>query len=104
MRLNGKLREREREREREMELERVQAIACLSKCMDTIPAEYIRSENEQPAITTVPGVVLEVPVIDLHSGTENEENIIRLVAEAAGEWGLFQVNSVAEPLYIYIFF
>ena len=63
----------------------MQAIA--SVCMDAIPSEYIRAENEQPAITTVAGTVLEVPVIDM----DDEENLVRLIAEASREWGIFQV-------------
>lgn len=78
-----------------MEVERVQAIASLSKLHDTIPPEFIRSENEQPAITTVPGKLLEVPVIDLsHS---NEVDVVALVAEAGREWGLFQVVNHGIP-------
>uniref|UniRef100_A0A5B7AJS1 Putative flavonol synthase n=1 Tax=Davidia involucrata TaxID=16924 RepID=A0A5B7AJS1_DAVIN len=73
-----------------MEAVRVQAIASLSKCMDTIPSEFIRSENEQPAITTVHGMVLEVPVIDLGSWPD-EENLVRSIADASREWGIFQV-------------
>ncbi|KAA8546373.1 hypothetical protein F0562_002888 [Nyssa sinensis] len=72
-----------------MEAVRVQAIASLSKCMETIPSEFIRSENEQPAITTVHGILLEVPVIDL--GNPDEENLVRSIAEASREWGIFQV-------------
>ncbi|THG16089.1 hypothetical protein TEA_014811 [Camellia sinensis var. sinensis] len=74
-----------------MEVERVQAIAAsLSKCMDSIPAEYIRSETEQPAITTVKGKLLEVPVIDLGGGDRDEERVVRMVEEAGREWGIFQ--------------
>lgn len=42
-------------KEKVMEVGRVQAIATLSKFMDTIPAEYVRSENKHHAITTVQG-------------------------------------------------
>ncbi|XP_059630787.1 flavonol synthase/flavanone 3-hydroxylase-like [Cornus florida] len=72
-----------------MEVERVQAIASLSKFTDTIPSEYIRSENEQPAITTFHGVVLEVPLIDLSGPVD--ESLVRAIAEASREWGIFQV-------------
>lgn len=78
-----------------MEVERVQAIATMSKSMDTIPSEYIRSENEQPAMTTMQGVVLQVPVIDL--GLSDEENLVRLIAEASREWGIFQVVNHGIP-------
>nr|UXL73237.1 2-oxoglutarate-dependent dioxygenase GA 20-oxidase [Jasminum sambac] len=72
-----------------MEVDRVQAIASLSKKVDTIPSEFIRSENEQPAITTLHGVVLEVPVIDL--SITDEEKLVELIAEASEKWGIFQV-------------
>ncbi|KZV33040.1 flavonol synthase [Dorcoceras hygrometricum] len=72
-----------------MEVERVQSISHLSKHAGTIPPEFIRSENEQPAVTTLHGVSLQVPVIDLHSN--DEENLVKLVAEASKEWGIFQV-------------
>lgn len=78
-----------------MEVERVQEIASLSKCMDTIPSEYIRSENEQPAITTFHGVVLEVPVIDLSDPDEGK--IVGLISEASREWGIFQVVNHGIP-------
>uniref|UniRef100_A0A5B6YUN1 Putative flavonol synthase n=1 Tax=Davidia involucrata TaxID=16924 RepID=A0A5B6YUN1_DAVIN len=78
-----------------MEAVRVQAIASLSKCMDTIPSEFIRSENEQPAITTVHGMVLEVPVIDLSN--PDEENLVHSIAEASREWGIFQVVNHGIP-------
>lgn len=78
-----------------MEVERVQAIATMSKSMDTIPSEYIRSENEQPAMTTMQGVVLQVPVIDL--GSPDEENLVRLIVEASRDWGIFQVVNHGIP-------
>nr|Q9M547.1 RecName: Full=Flavonol synthase/flavanone 3-hydroxylase; Short=FLS [Eustoma grandiflorum]AAF64168.1 flavonol synthase [Eustoma grandiflorum] len=78
-----------------MEVQRVQEIASLSKVIDTIPAEYIRSENEQPVISTVHGVVLEVPVIDLSDS--DEKKIVGLVSEASKEWGIFQVVNHGIP-------
>ncbi|CAK9178219.1 unnamed protein product [Ilex paraguariensis] len=78
-----------------MEVERVQAIASQSKCMDTIPSEFIRLENEQPATTTLHGVVLEVPVIDLSHPDLGK--IVRSIAEASREWGLFQVVNHGIP-------
>lgn len=73
----------------------MQAISKMSKCMDTIPSEYIRSESEQPAVTTMHGVVLEVPVIDL--GSSNDENLVGLISEASREWGIFQVVNHGIP-------
>ncbi|XP_052201866.1 flavonol synthase/flavanone 3-hydroxylase-like [Diospyros lotus] len=81
-----------------MVVERVQDLASsLSRCLDNIPAEFIRSENEQPAVTTFHGKVLEVPVIDLGCGEEEEEEVVRLVAEAGREWGIFQVVNHGIP-------
>ncbi|KAL9270498.1 Flavonol synthase/flavanone 3-hydroxylase-like protein, partial [Drosera capensis] len=78
-----------------MEVERVQDIASLSMTINSIPLEYIRSENEQPAITTVHGSILEVPWIDLDD--PDEYNVIELVTKASSEWGLFQVVNHGIP-------
>ncbi|XP_010272845.1 PREDICTED: flavonol synthase/flavanone 3-hydroxylase [Nelumbo nucifera] len=78
-----------------MEVERVQAIASISKIIDTIPPEFIRSEREQPAVTTYSGPVPEVPVIDL--GNPDEESVVRAIAEASQEWGIFQVVNHGIP-------
>ena len=78
-----------------MEVERVQEIATLSNLKGTIPSEIIRLENEQPATTTLHGVVLEVPVIDL-SQTDNE-SLVDLVSKASKDWGLFQVVNHGIP-------
>lgn len=73
-----------------MEVERVQSIASLSKLSNTIPSQFIRSENEQPAVSTLHGAVLEVPVIDLGDASDDEKTT-RLISEASSEWGIFQV-------------
>ncbi|KAK6922943.1 Non-hem dioxygenase N-terminal domain [Dillenia turbinata] len=78
-----------------MEVERVQAIANLAMSMKTIPSEYIRSENEQPGITTVHGKDLEVPVIDFSD--PDEAKTIRSIAEASHDWGLFQIVNHGIP-------
>nr|AFJ44313.1 flavonol synthase [Lonicera japonica] len=75
-----------------MEVARVQAIASITKCMDTIPSEYIRSENEQPASTTLHGVLLQVPVIDI-----DDKNVVKLISDASKEWGIFQVINHGIP-------
>ncbi|KAL0351454.1 UNVERIFIED_CONTAM: Flavonol synthase/flavanone 3-hydroxylase [Sesamum calycinum] len=81
-----------------MEVERVQSIASLSKNTDTIPYEFIRSENEQPAATTLHGVVLEVPVIDLGlTDDSNGKMIVELISEASRDWGMFQVVNHGIP-------
>ncbi|KAL2232420.1 UNVERIFIED_CONTAM: Flavonol synthase/flavanone 3-hydroxylase [Sesamum indicum] len=75
-----------------MEVQRVQSVASLSKNTDTIPSEFIKSENEQPAATTLHGVVLEVPVIDIGlTDDSNEKMIVELISEASRDWGIFQV-------------
>lgn len=55
----------------------------------TIPAEFIRSENEQPGITTVHGKVLEVPTIDFSD--PDEEKLIVQITEASSNWGMYQI-------------
>lgn len=76
-----------------METERVQNIA--STFEDTIPEAFIRSEHEQPAITTVHGVNLDVPVIDVSD--PDEEKITLLIADASREWGMFQIVNHGIP-------
>ncbi|OAY58237.1 flavonol synthase/flavanone 3-hydroxylase [Manihot esculenta] len=76
-----------------MEIERVQDIACLSK--DTIPEVFIRSENEQPIITTVHGVNLEVPVIDMSE--LDEQKLTHLIVDASQKWGMFQIINHGIP-------
>ncbi|KAL4632761.1 hypothetical protein ACB092_04G073800 [Castanea dentata] len=78
-----------------MEVERVQAIASLSLTTDTIPAEFIRPEKEQPAITTFRGPVQEIPTIDLSD--PDQENLVRSIANASKEWGIFQVVNHGLP-------
>ncbi|KAL9686894.1 hypothetical protein QQ045_031287 [Rhodiola kirilowii] len=53
----------------------VQDIASKSLAEDTIPSEFVRSENEQPAITTF----------------NDEKKLVEIIAKAASEWGLFQI-------------
>nr|A0A4D6Q440.1 RecName: Full=Flavonol synthase 1; Short=CcFLS1 [Crocosmia x crocosmiiflora]QCF41219.1 flavonol synthase [Crocosmia x crocosmiiflora] len=77
-----------------MEVERVQAIASLGQKLDTIPSEFIRSEHEQPGKTTFDGPIPEIPVIDLG----DKDGIVGAVAEAAREWGLFQIINHGIPV------
>lgn len=56
---------------------------------DTIPEEFIRSENEQPGITTIKGKTLDVPVIDFND--PDEEKVLRSIIDASSEWGMFQI-------------
>lgn len=78
-----------------MEVERVQAIASLSFATDTIPAEFIRPEKEQPAISTFRGPVPEIPTIDLDD--PDQDNLVRLISNASKEWGIFQVVNHGIP-------
>lgn len=73
----------------------MQAIASFSLSNNTIPPEFIRSENEQPAITTFHGPVPEIPIVDL--ADPDEEDVVRLIANASREWGLFQVVNHGVP-------
>lgn len=66
-------------------MERVQAVA-ESVSADTIPPEFIRSESEQPAITTFQGPIPDIPVVDL-----GQPDLVEAVASASREWGFFQV-------------
>ncbi|CAL9171432.1 unnamed protein product [Musa hybrid cultivar] len=78
-----------------MEVERVQAIASLSVATNDIPPEFVRSEHEQPGITTYRGPVPEIPVIDLEDGDEGR--VTRAIAEASQEWGIFQLVNHGIP-------
>uniref|UniRef100_A0A2P2IP46 Flavonol synthase/flavanone 3-hydroxylase n=1 Tax=Rhizophora mucronata TaxID=61149 RepID=A0A2P2IP46_RHIMU len=84
-----------------MKVERVQAIASRALSSDAIPAEFIRSEKEQPAITTFQGPVPEIPTIDLGGGDdeqpERKDAIVRAIADASRDWGLFQVVNHGIP-------
>ncbi|KAK7287256.1 hypothetical protein RIF29_00439 [Crotalaria pallida] len=71
-----------------MELLRVQTIASKSKD-GAIPALYVRTETEQPHITTVHGVKPDVPIIDLSNPDEGK--VQDEIVEACKEWGMFQI-------------
>ena len=78
-----------------MAVERVQTIAFSSILVDTIPPEFIRSEKEQPALTTCRGCIPQVPTIDFSD--PDEGNLTRLIAEASSEWGMFQIVNHGIP-------
>ncbi|RZS25663.1 hypothetical protein BHM03_00058894 [Ensete ventricosum] len=78
-----------------MEVQRVQAIASLSVATNDIPPEFVRSEHEQPGITTYRGPVPDIPVIDLVDGDEGR--VTRAIAEASQEWGIFQLVNHGIP-------
>ncbi|XP_058775233.1 flavonol synthase/flavanone 3-hydroxylase [Vicia villosa] len=71
-----------------MEVLRVQTIAHQAKD-SPIPSIFVRAETEQPGITTVPGVKLEVPIIDFSN--PDRETLQSEITEAAKEWGMFQL-------------
>ncbi|KAI4307304.1 hypothetical protein L6164_030508 [Bauhinia variegata] len=73
--------------------QRVQNVASLSK--DDIPAEFVMSETEQPGITTVKGVNLEVPIIDFSN--PYEEKLMQEIVAASCEWGMFQIVNHGIP-------
>lgn len=78
-----------------MALKSVQALSSFSLAQQTIPSEFIRPETEQPAITTYHGPTPQVPTIDL--GDPDEENLVRRIAAASEEWGIFQVVNHGIP-------
>ncbi|CAL0317909.1 unnamed protein product [Lupinus luteus] len=80
-----------------MELLRVQTIASRSKD-GVIPAMFLRSETEQPGITTVHGVKLEVPIIDFSNPEEGK--VLNEIMEASKEWGMFQIVNHEIPSHV----
>lgn len=78
-----------------MEVERVQTIASLSNSLGVIPPEFIRSEHEQPGITTFNGPVPELPIIDLANPDKNQ--LTREMVEASSKWGIFQLVNHGIP-------
>lgn len=78
-----------------MEGTTVQLIALSSMSAGSIPSEFIRSEKEQPAITTLHGYIPQVPTIDF--GDPDEEKLTRLTVEASTQWGMFQIINHGIP-------
>ncbi|XP_020237552.1 flavonol synthase/flavanone 3-hydroxylase [Cajanus cajan] len=82
-----------------MEVLRVQNIATNSKDGDAaIPAMFLRPETEQPGITTVHGVNLEVPVIDFSD--PDEAKVVAQIVEASRVWGMFQIVNHHIPTHV----
>ena len=71
-----------------MKVLRVQTIASKSKDA-AIPVMFVRGETEQPGITTVQGVNLEVPIIDFSDPDEGK--VMHEILEASRDWGMFQI-------------
>ncbi|KAL4353296.1 hypothetical protein GQ457_06G013300 [Hibiscus cannabinus] len=81
-----------------MEVDRVQAIVSSSLAEDKIPAEFIRPEDERPATTTFHGPTPEIPIIDFSD--PDPQKVIRLMADASTEWGIFQVVNHGIPSHL----
>ncbi|XP_042492642.1 flavonol synthase/flavanone 3-hydroxylase [Macadamia integrifolia] len=79
-----------------MEKGRVQAIASQAIATDTIPEEFIRAKEEQPAATTYNGPVPQIPTVDLSE--PNKDNLVCSIASASEEWGIFQVVNHGIPV------
>lgn len=73
----------------------MQAVATLFRNSDSIPAEFIRPEKEQPAITTFDGPVPDIPTVDL--SVADKEAVAGMVARVSREWGIFQVVNHGIP-------
>lgn len=78
-----------------MEIERVQDISSSSLLTEAIPLEFIRSEKDQPAISTFRGPTPAIPVVDLSD--PDKESVVRAVVKASEEWGIFQVVNHGIP-------
>lgn len=78
-----------------MEVERVQAVASALITAETIPADFIRPELERPASTTYLGPAPDIPTIDL--SLPDRESVVRAIAQASEEWGIFQVVNHGIP-------
>ncbi|WKA09475.1 hypothetical protein VitviT2T_027117 [Vitis vinifera] len=81
-----------------MDMERVQAIAFSFMTEGRIPPEFIRSEKEQPAITTLHGYDPQIPTIDFSD--PDEDSLTRLIAEASRDWGMFQIVNHGIPTHV----
>lgn len=72
---------------------RVQNVA--SQSNETIHSDFVRSETEQPGITTVRGTQLKVPIIDFSN--PDEDKVLHEIVEASREWGMFQIVNHGIP-------
>lgn len=78
-----------------MDAIRVENVACMSKESNNIPSEFIRPETEQPGITTVQGVNLEVPTIDFSQ--QEDQVLMDQIMEASRDWGMYQIVNHGIP-------
>jgi flavonol synthase len=73
--------------------EEVQSVQALATSLAALPPEFVRPDQEQPGATTFRGPAApEAPVIDM-----SEPGTGARIAEAAREWGLFQVVNHGVP-------
>ncbi|XP_021726298.1 flavonol synthase/flavanone 3-hydroxylase-like [Chenopodium quinoa] len=77
------------------EVGRVQSMASNTISEDTIPSNFIWPETDQPAITTIQDNNFEIPVIELND--TDEDRLVKLIAKASSETGLFQIINHAIP-------
>lgn len=71
----------------------MQCIASSLTSKDEIPEAFIRPESERPSTTTYHG---SVPIIDLNY--PNHEQMAQNIANAAREWGIFQLVNHGIPV------
>ncbi|VAI50007.1 unnamed protein product [Triticum turgidum subsp. durum] len=70
-----------------------QSVQALASSLGALPPEFVRPEHEQPRATTFRGAAPpEIPVVDMSSPDAG-----RRMAEAAAEWGIFQVVGHGVP-------
>ena len=70
-----------------------QSVQALASSLGALPPEFVRPEHEQPRATTFRGAAPpEIPVINMSS-----PGAWRRMAEAAAEWGIFQVVGHGVP-------
>uniref|UniRef100_A0A453PQL6 Fe2OG dioxygenase domain-containing protein n=1 Tax=Aegilops tauschii subsp. strangulata TaxID=200361 RepID=A0A453PQL6_AEGTS len=70
-----------------------QSVQALASSLGALPPEFVRPEHEQPRATTFRGAAPpEIPVVDMSS-----QDAGRRMAEAAAEWGIFQVTGHGVP-------
>ncbi|TVU28671.1 hypothetical protein EJB05_20200, partial [Eragrostis curvula] len=70
-----------------------QSVQALATSLRALPPEFVRPEQEQPGATTFRGSAApEAPVIDM-----SEPGCGARMADAAREWGLFEVVNHGVP-------
>ncbi|KAK1371058.1 Flavonol synthase [Heracleum sosnowskyi] len=75
--------------ENQGEVKRIQDVASVANATDTIPAEFIRPEDERPGLTTYKGDLPEVPVVDF--SIKDDEKLVAQIYDVSCKWGFFQI-------------